>query len=164
MPAHSTAPARTRARAPAPLSLTLRLHGRCGSVDWQELAWLMRQAPLGTKTARQREAAFRASPVRCFAYHGKELVGVGRALTDGLTNSVIYDVAVLPAYQRAGVGRQVMDYLLQQLPRTAVLLVSVPVAQHFYRRCGFRRLRTAMMKRDFSRPGVPDHPAYFDPA
>lgn len=143
--------------------LTLRLHDRCGHVDWRELARLMRAAPLGNKTASQREAAFRASPVRCFAYHGKVLVGVGRAITDGLSNSAIYDVAVLPKYQGAGVGRQVMAYLMERLSGTAVLLVSVAGKEGFYRRHGFRRLRTAMLHRDFSKPGIPDHPDYMDP-
>ena len=149
---------------PNPAPPDLRLHGNCRRVDWRELARLMREAKLGTKTASQREAAFRASPVRCFAYRGKTLVGVGRAITDGLTNSAIYDVAVLPREQGTGVGRSVMAYLLERLPGTAVILVSVAGKEGFYRRCGFRRLRTAMMQRDFTRPGVPDHPAYFDPA
>jgi ribosomal protein S18 acetylase RimI-like enzyme len=142
-------------------SSKITFHDDCRRIDWQELSTLLHEAGLGLRPTAQLRAIFRGSQVRCFVSQGGKLIGVGRAITDGVVNSAIYDVAVRPTHQGAGVGKKVMNYLLDRLPPNAVLLVSVPDKQGFYLKCGFRRLRTALLKRDFSTPGVPDTATYF---
>jgi ribosomal protein S18 acetylase RimI-like enzyme len=50
---------------------------------------------------------------------------------------VIYDVAVLPDYQRRGIGRSLLGHLLDRLPVWRVMLVADDDVQGFYRKVGF---------------------------
>jgi len=114
-------------------------------VDWNELAELYRLAPLGTKTAEGLRTAFGNSMFRCFARDAGRLVGVGRALADGVDCSYLCDVAVLPSHQGTGLGQQVVDRLLEaSRGHKKIILYSVPGKEPFYRRFGFKRMTTAM--------------------
>ncbi|HKW82797.1 MAG TPA: GNAT family N-acetyltransferase [Burkholderiaceae bacterium] len=114
-------------------------------VDWRELSELYRLAPLGNKTPEGLRTAFGNSMFRCFARDAGRLVGVGRALADGVDCSYLCDVAVLPSHQGTGLGRQVVDRLvLASRGHKKIILYSVPGKEPFYRRFGFKRMTTAM--------------------
>ena len=114
-------------------------------VDWSELSELYRLAPLGNKTPQGLRTAFGNSMFRCFAREDGRLVGVGRALADGVDCSYVCDVAVLPSHQGTGLGQQVVERLLQlSRGHRKIILYSVPGKEPFYRRFGFKRMTTAM--------------------
>ena len=89
----------------------------------------------------------------CYAFDDAQLVGVGRAISDGEYHACVYDVAVLPAYQRRGVGRLVMENLLERLPVWRVLLVAAVDVQPFYSQQGFALYPDTMAKLDWGRLG-----------
>lgn len=66
-------------------------------------------------------------------------MGLGNALSDGALVVYYPHLLVLPAYQRRGVGRAILDRLRT---RYAGFHQHVLIADHaaaaFYRRCGFR--------------------------
>lgn len=114
-------------------------------VDWDELAALYRAAPLGDKKPHQLRTVFSNSMFKCFAYESSRLVGAGRALADGADCSYICDVAVLPAYQRAGLGKQIVARLVESSRgHKKIILYAVPGKEAFYRKLGFLRMKTAM--------------------
>lgn len=114
-------------------------------VDWSELAELYRLAPLGNKTPQGLRTAFGNSMFRCFAREDGRLVGVGRALADGVDCSYVCDVAVLPSHQGTGLGQQVVERLLAlSRGHKKIILYAVPGKEPFYRRFGFKRMTTAM--------------------
>lgn len=126
--------------------MEITLQEALGEDDWERLAELFERAPLGRRDAGKLRRAFARSYARCFAFRGAELVGAARAISDGEYYAAIYDVVVLPQYQRRGVGRMMMEYLLERLPVGQVLLVSVPGKEEFYRKLQFRRNKTAMTR------------------
>ena len=114
-------------------------------VDWNELAELYRLAPLGTKTAEGLRTAFGNSMFRCFVREGGALVGVGRALADGTDCAYICDVAVMPSHQGTGLGKEIVARLVAlSAGHKKIILYAVPGKEPFYRKFGFRRMRTAM--------------------
>lgn len=117
------------------------------NIDWNEATKLIETGFPVTLTADVVRAKFHGSQAVSFVVDGPRLVGLGRAISDGVTSSALYDVVVLPEYQGRGVGRLIMDDLLAQLPKNSVMLVSVPGKEGFYRKHGFRRLNTAMMRK-----------------
>lgn len=70
------------------------------------------------------------------AWDGDTLVGCTRVLSDGHFRAVLLDVAVLPDYQRHGVGREMVRRCLERYP-SAEWLVQTDKARGFYEKCGF---------------------------
>ena len=115
------------------------------SVDWEELSALDRVAPLGDKKPAELMRSFSNSLYRCFVREDARLVGVGRALADGVDCAYICDIAVLPSHQGTGLGKQIVGRLVE-LSRNhrKVILYAVPGKEPFYRKFGFKRMTTAM--------------------
>lgn len=115
------------------------------AMDWEELSALYRAAPLGDKPAAGLELVFSNSRYRCFVRQDGKLVGAGRALADGRDCSYICDIAVLPSHQGSGLGKQIVARLLElSRGHRKIILYAVPGREPFYRRFGFRRMKTAM--------------------
>jgi len=113
--------------------------------DWDELSALYRAAPLGDKSPADLKRSFSNSLYRCFVREHGRLAGVGRALADGVDCSYICDVAVLPSHQGTGLGKQIVGRLVElSRGHRKIILYAVPGKEAFYRRFGFRRMKTAM--------------------
>jgi GNAT superfamily N-acetyltransferase len=115
-----------------------------GAVDWVRLSEVFKRAPLGNRAANKLEEVFQNSPIRCFVWDAGELIGAGRAITDGVRYSVIFDVVLLPEYQGRGIGKQIMDFLADRSKARAILLYTVPEREGFYAKLGYRKMKTAM--------------------
>lgn len=127
------------------LTLTLAWTDSLSSIDWSELSALYRAAPLGEKNPTDLENAFSSSRFRCFVYDSGNLVGVGRALADGIDCSYICDVAVFPSHQGTGLGKEIIVKLIRlSAGHKKIILYAVPGKENFYRKFGFKRMTTAM--------------------
>ena len=114
-------------------------------LDWNELAALYDAAPLGRKNPDGLKTAFTNSMFKCFVYEDQQLVGVGRALADGVDCSYICDVALLPSHQGLGLGKQIVARLVElSRGHRKIILYSVPGKESFYKKLGFKRMSTAM--------------------
>jgi ribosomal protein S18 acetylase RimI-like enzyme len=114
-------------------------------VDWEELSALYKVAPLGDKPPANLKIVFSNSRYRCFVSEHGRIVGVGRALADGVDTSYICDIAVLPEYQGTGLGKQIVARLVElSRGHKKIILYAVPGKEPFYRKFGFKRMRTAM--------------------
>lgn len=115
------------------------------SVDWHELSALYLAAPLGHKAPADLKTVFTNSMFRCFVYGDGKLVGVGRALADGVDCSYLCDIAVLPSHQGTGLGKEIVSHLVDlSRGHRKIILYAVPGKEDFYRKLGFRRMTTAM--------------------
>lgn len=94
-----------------------------------------------------REQVERAleSSLRTFtAYDGERAAGMARLLGDGAMSFYVKDFAVLPSYQRRGVGRRLMErmegYVRGELKdgwAVSLELISAKGAEPFYEKLGF---------------------------
>ena len=117
----------------------------CNSINWQELSNLYKIAPLGDKSPDKLEIVFNNSMFKYFVYDDEKLVGVGRALADGFDCSYICDVAIHPDYQGLGLGKAIIEKLVDDSKEhQKILLYAVPTKEPFYTKFGFRRMKTAM--------------------
>ena len=113
-------------------------------VDWQELSALY-CAVLGNKSAEHLRAVFQASMFRCFVRRHGALVAAGRALADGRDVAYIADIAVQRSLQGSGIGREIMQRLMQAARgHKKIILYAVPGKEGFYARLGFKPMNTAM--------------------
>ena len=102
---------------------------------YQAVGWNMY-----TRDPKKLERAIAQSLSVLGAYDGDQLVGLIRAVGDGETILFIQDLLVLPSYQRQGIGRQLVNALVDQFPqvRQRVLLTDdQPQTRAFYENIGF---------------------------
>lgn len=126
------------------MSITLRFD--TDGVDWESAATIFERAPLGTREPDVCEQAFANSDLVCFAWDGEILVGMARALSDGVRQSVIYDMCILPEYQGKRLGLRMMEEMLERLDTPTTVLWAVPGKEPFYEKLGFKPMLTAMAR------------------
>ncbi|OPY29854.1 MAG: Acetyltransferase (GNAT) family protein [Methanocella sp. PtaU1.Bin125] len=69
------------------------------------------------------------------------LAGMGRVLSDGVSDGYIQDLVVLPAYRHAGIGSQLVTALVAACKARGVGwigLIAEPGSEQFYETLGFR--------------------------
>ncbi|HOQ27271.1 MAG TPA: GNAT family N-acetyltransferase [Armatimonadota bacterium] len=79
----------------------------------------------------------------CTAYvtvrDGGRLVGIGRLLSDGYLFGYINNMAVHPDYQGRGIGRRILEMLMEQARDLEQVFLYTDTADEFYLRYGFER-------------------------
>lgn len=80
-----------------------------------------------------------------FICDGDKIVGCGRALSDGVCQAAIYNVALRPAYQGNGLGRAIVDSLVEQVKGCTIILYTHPQTLAMYEKFGFRRQKTGFV-------------------
>jgi len=115
------------------------------NINWDELAYLYKIAPLGEKDPKDLKTVFSNSRYVYFIYNEDKLIGAGRALADGVDCAYICDVAIHPEYQAKGLGSKIISKLIEASKgHKKILLYAVPGKEEFYARFGFKKMRTAM--------------------
>lgn len=115
------------------------------NVDWEELSEMYRLAPLGEKPPEHLRLVFSNSLFRCFVYADGRVVGAGRAVADGRDVSYIADVAVHPDHQGQGLGKSIIQRLVDMSAgHKKIILYANPGTEGFYARLGFYPMNTAM--------------------
>lgn len=90
------------------------------------------------------KTAFENSFLVCSIFVDSHFVGICRALSDGVRQSVVYDLNVTPLYRSKGLGESLLEALLKQLPEGPVILFAIPDRETYYEKFGFHKLATGM--------------------
>jgi GNAT superfamily N-acetyltransferase len=112
--------------------------------------WLEQMFALFNKTALKRTDAQKVnrglmnSQVVASLWQDDRLVATGRMITDFEMYSGIFDVVVDPEFQQCGLGRVIIEALVDKAPDTCIHLTSTFGNEAFYHRLGFRFHKTAM--------------------
>lgn len=89
-----------------------------------------------------------------------ELVGYGRALTDGIYRAVLDDIVVAPEHRGAGVGRGIVKALLGELHGVEeIFLHTRSELEAFYAACGFEPFHGLTQRLRSARPSSPGETA-----
>lgn len=97
------------------------------------------------RTEEYTRKIFTASYGVVYAFDEDKVVACGRILSDGLEQAAIYNIAVDPDYQGYGLGKGVIQRLLDQVKGCTVILYTHPQTVKFYETIGWRRQKTAFM-------------------
>jgi aralkylamine N-acetyltransferase len=85
----------------------------------------------------------------CFAIalEGEDIVGIGRAISDGVSDAYIQDLTVRSNRRNQGVGRRILQTLLERLHADGLRwigLIAEPGSSNLYRHAGFREMPAAV--------------------
>ena len=78
------------------------------------------------------------------AKYEDQIVGMGRVLSEGISDAYIQDVVVLKAFRKRGIGGGIIRLLLKELLERKISwigLISVPGAEDFYKEIGFEVMK-----------------------
>ncbi len=117
------------------------------NVEWPRMKEIYHSVGWTKHDEEKIKKVFQSSNVVAIAYDEDNIAGFGRALSDGVFNAAIYDVVVDEHYQNKGIGQKVIKNLLAQLDDiSCVHLVSTAGNEEFYRKAGFRKMKTGMAR------------------
>jgi ribosomal protein S18 acetylase RimI-like enzyme len=85
------------------------------------------------------------SRTHCFAVARENgiIIGMGRGISDSVSDAYIQDVTVLPEYRKQGIGGQIVKFLVDTMQAEGIHwigLISVPGQQDFYKSLGFKEM------------------------
>lgn len=124
--------------------MELRFQYDCSDIDWELVPEILKTVGMSFHDADIHRKTFTASASVVFVYEGHQLVGFGRAISDGFIHAAIYDVAVLPSYQDHGIGKHIIEKIVASLPGCNFILYASPDKEPFYEKLKFRRMKTGM--------------------
>lgn len=124
--------------------MEIKVRYDCDGVDWNTVAETLKDAGMVYHDPDAHRRAFEASHTAVFIYHADQLIGFGRAISDGIRQAAVYDCAVLPEFQGRGLGAALMKNIINQIPGCSVILYATPGKEGFYKKIGFRKMKTAM--------------------
>lgn len=84
----------------------------------------------------------------CFlvAMQSQQIVGMGRALSDGVSDAYIQDVIVNKQFQNQGIGKKIIEMLTAELVAAGLKwigLIAEAGSHPFYSRIGFQKMANA---------------------
>jgi ribosomal protein S18 acetylase RimI-like enzyme len=104
----------------------------------QVLALLAGGISFANWTGERMDRALKHSPVIVCAWHGEELVGFTRAISDFAWCAYLSQLCVAPSHQRRGIGKQLAGLVLETLgDEVALIAHSAEGAVGFYQATGF---------------------------
>jgi ribosomal protein S18 acetylase RimI-like enzyme len=78
------------------------------------------------------------------AVHKNKAVGMGRLLSDGVSDAYIQDLVVLPKFRDKGIGREIVKTLVEHCKSEGILwigLIAEPNQDKFYSNLGFKTMK-----------------------
>ena len=118
----------------------------CSGVDWKVISETLKRVGMSYGDPDYHRKAFENSHTAVFVYQGDQLIGFGRAISDGVYQAAVYDVAVVPEFQKKGVGTSIIQHILDRLSHCNVILYASPGKEGFYRTLGLRQMKTGMAR------------------
>ncbi len=116
----------------------------CSDTDWKAVSETLKRVGMAYEEPDVHKRAFEASHTAVFVYKDSQLIGFGRAISDGAYQAAVYDVVVVPEFQKMGIGGIIMEKILERLSGCNVILYARPGKEEFYLRLGLRKMKTGM--------------------
>ncbi|KRD99226.1 GNAT family N-acetyltransferase [Priestia aryabhattai] len=127
--------------------MKISLSSSIENIEWSRMKDIYHSVGWKKHDEEKIKKVFQSSNVVAIAYDENKIVGFGRALSDGVFNAAIYDVVIDEQYQNKGIGQQIIENLLAPLNDiSCVHLVSTAGNEEFYKKAGFRKMKTGMAR------------------
>lgn len=120
------------------------------NINWSKVSELLSYFGLSDLDAETQQKVFERSYAVVFLFDDEELIGFGRVISDGICQAAIYNIALDERYQGKGLGKKIIDELIEQVKQCNIILYTHPKTIEFYEKLGFSKMKTgmAMYKKD----------------
>jgi len=124
--------------------MNLRIQRDTKNINWDQVVDTLQQVGMGYHSSEIHQRAFENSYTVVFVFDDDKLVGFGRAISDGEYQAAIYDVAVSPLYQGKGIGKMIIQAIVENTANCNFILYASPGKEPFYEKESFKRMKTGM--------------------
>lgn len=124
--------------------MELKIQYNCSNINWNDVSEILKKVGMAYFEGEVHKKAFENSHTVIFVLDDDKLIGFGRAISDGIYQAAIYDVAVLPEYQGKNLGRTIINGILKCIPQCNFILYASPGKEIFYEKLNFRKMKTGM--------------------
>lgn len=114
------------------------------SIEWNIVAEMLSHYGLSHLEAETQQQVFENSYAVVFAFDDDKLIGFGRAISDGICQAAIFNIALDEAYHGKGLGKTIINELVEQVRQCNIILYTHPNTVGLYEHLGFRRMKTGM--------------------
>ncbi|WP_282031045.1 GNAT family N-acetyltransferase [Winogradskyella eximia] len=84
------------------------------------------------------------------ARHNNQLIGVSRSVTDVVYCTYLSDLAVDEAYQKQGIGKELIRLTKQETPKATLILLAAPDAVNYYPHIGMTQIDVCFLLKDLN--------------
>jgi Acetyltransferases len=124
--------------------MNLKIQSNCLNIDWNQVSKILKEVNMASFEGNVHKKIFENSHTVIFVFDDKKLIGFGRAISDGVYQAAIYDVAILPEYQGNKIGKLIVEHILNSIPQCNFILYASPGKESFYEKLNFKRMKTGM--------------------
>jgi ribosomal protein S18 acetylase RimI-like enzyme len=124
--------------------MQLKIQYNCLNIDWNYVSEMLKKVGMAYHEGEVHKKAFENSHTVVFAFDDDKLIGFGRAISDGVYQAAIYDIAVIPEYQGKKIGATIVNSILKRLPQCNFILYTSPGKEAFYEKINFKKMKTGM--------------------
>jgi len=74
----------------------------------------------------------------------KKAIGMGRIISDGVSDAYFQDIVILPEYRNQGIGKKIVETLIERCLSAGILwigLIAEPDQDDFYTPIGFKPMK-----------------------
>jgi N-acetylglutamate synthase-like GNAT family acetyltransferase len=129
------------------MRMALKFQNDYEGVHFQEVADLLHFYGLTDLSDELVERAFRNSYAVVFVKNEEEkTVGCGRAISDGVSQGMILNIALEETYHHQGIGQEIIHQLVLQLKNMIITLYTHPKTLDWYQQLGFSRFNTSLVR------------------
>lgn len=80
------------------------------------------------------------------AFDNQKLIGMGRAISDGVSDAYIQDVTMDKSYRKKGIGSLIINKIIEELKKRKIYwigLISEKNSDQFYEKIGFDKMNNS---------------------
>jgi ribosomal protein S18 acetylase RimI-like enzyme len=124
--------------------MNIKFQYDCLNVNWNDVSNILKKVGMTYFEGEMHKKAFENSHTVVFAFDSRKLIGFGRAISDGVYQAAIYDIAILPEYQGKKIGSAIINDILRLTPECNFILYASPGKEIFYEKQNFKKMKTGM--------------------
>jgi len=124
--------------------MTYRVQKTTENINWTRVADLLAHFGLSEFDAETQQKVFEQSYAVVFIFDKEQVVGFGRAISDGICQAALYNIALDEKYHGKGLGKEIINQLIMQVKQCNIILYTHPNTVGLYENLGFRKMKTGM--------------------
>jgi ribosomal protein S18 acetylase RimI-like enzyme len=128
---------------------TVSPQGCCPTIDLEQVRQLFHDTAFWARDRSVDEWAIAIANSRpvVTAWDDSRMIGFVRATSDGIFRATVWDVAIHPDYQGAGLGRRLVETILMHphVNRAERVYLMTTNQQKFYKRIGFEENKSTTL-------------------